>query len=82
MSEIDIKSFYQKGHVIAYSRAGRFKLIQKDYAGSRNDYLKSISYGGFISPMWKLRSAVGYLLSLFKLDVEFLAKILNKKSYK
>jgi glycosyltransferase involved in cell wall biosynthesis len=67
--------------VVAYSRSGRYKLIRKDFAGARKDYWKSIIHFGFHEPVWKIRSVIGMLFSFFKLDVEWLAKLLGKDSY-
>lgn len=81
--EIDkLHAFYLKKLVICYSRSGRYKLIRKDFAGARKDYLKSIIHFGFNEPVWKLRSIVGLIFSLFHSDVEAFSKLLGKVSYK
>jgi glycosyltransferase involved in cell wall biosynthesis len=69
--------------VVSYSRSGRFKLVKKMFSEARADYKKALLSGNpFTMPSWKLRSLVGLMLSWFKLDVEGLARILGKKSYK
>ncbi len=73
---------YKKSHVISYSRSGRYKLIREDFKGARADYKKSLFSFGLHEPVWKLRSLVGLVFSLFKADIEGLAKKLGKVSYK
>jgi hypothetical protein len=68
--------------VISYSRAGRYKLIRKDFKGARKDYVKSIFNFGFRQPLWKLRSITGYFFSLLQMDIEWLAKLIGNDSYK
>lgn len=77
-----IDEYYQNRLVISYSRSGRYKLIRKDFKGARKDYIHSITHYGFKQPGWKLRSAVGIFFSLFRLDVEWLAKLMGHDSYK
>lgn len=67
--------------IVAYSRSGRYKLIRKDFIGARKDYLKSIFSSGTSRIIWRLRSLVGYLFSLFKLDIEKFAKRIGRTSY-
>jgi glycosyltransferase involved in cell wall biosynthesis len=69
--------------VISYSRSGRFKLVKKRYREAREDYQISLKTGNpFLMPVWKLRSLAGIILSWFRMDVEGLARIMGKKSYK
>jgi len=81
-SEIDLHKFYKKKLVICYSRSGRYKLIRKDFKGARKDYFKSIFNFGLKEPIWKLRSVVGIIFSLFHADIETLTKKLGRVSYK
>jgi len=76
-----IDRYYAGRMVIAYARSGRYKLIRKEYSSARRDYLSAIFGFGFVEPVWKLRAATGWILSLFHLDVEGLARILGKRSY-
>lgn len=82
VSESEIHRRYRKLLVMNYSRSGRYKLIRKDFVGARRDYYKSISRFGFYEPLWKLRSAVGIVFSLFHSDIENFAKKLGRVSYK
>jgi len=68
--------------VVSYSRAGRYKLIRKDFKGARKDYIYSITHFGLHQPVWKLRSVVGLLMSFFHSDVEWIAKLIGNTSYK
>ena len=68
--------------VMSFSRSGRYKLIRKDYKGARKDYFHSIKIYGFTEPVWKLRSIIGLIFSYFHINVEWLAAIFNKESYK
>jgi glycosyltransferase involved in cell wall biosynthesis len=73
---------FRKQLVEAHSRSGRYKLMRKDFAGARKNYLKSIFCFGFYQPVWKLRSFIGYGFSLFHADIEMFAKHLGRVSYK
>lgn len=82
INKSQIDKFFKKQLVEAHSRSGRYKLIRKDFKGSRRNYLKSIFGFGFYSPIWKMRSAVGFIFSIFKKDIEKTAKLLGRVSYK
>ncbi|MBI3502611.1 MAG: glycosyltransferase family 2 protein [Bacteroidetes bacterium] len=77
----EVENYFQKIILTGYARAGRYKLIAKDFAGARKDYAKAICYKGFSQFSWRLRAGMGYVLSFFHLDVEWLAKLLGKKTY-
>ncbi len=77
----DIDRYYAGRMVIAFARSGRYKLIRREYASARKDYVKAIFSYGMAKPVWKLRAAVGWIFSLFHLDVEGLARVLGKRSY-
>jgi glycosyltransferase involved in cell wall biosynthesis len=77
----DIDRYYARRMVIAFARSGRYKLIRKEYSSARKDYIKAISGYGMVEPIWKLRAAVGWVFSLFHLDVEGLSRVLGKRSY-
>jgi len=78
----EIEKHYRKLFVVIYSRSGRYKLIRKEFAGARKDYLKSIFGFGLNEPVWKIRSLVGLLFSLFHADIETFTKKLGRASYK
>jgi glycosyltransferase involved in cell wall biosynthesis len=82
VDETKIYNRYKKAMVISYSRAGRYKLIRKDFKGAQKDYINSIFRFGIIQPVWKLRSFIGLIFSFFHWNVEGLAKMLGKHSYK
>lgn len=79
MNEID--NHYRKMMVIAHARQGRYCLIRKQFAEARSHYLKAIFKwkGEYI---WKVRALTGILFSVFHLDVEGLARMLNRPNYK
>lgn len=77
-----IDNYFNNRRVISYSRSGRYKLIRKDFKGARKDYVKSIFSFGLREPLWKLRSLTGLIFSLFKMDVEWLAKLIGHDTYK
>jgi hypothetical protein len=84
MITVDVKEldhYYACRMVIAYARSGRYKLIRKEYAQARRDYLRAIFGYGMAEPVWKLRAVTGWLFSLFHLNVEGLSRILGKRSY-
>ena len=79
---LEIKKYYRKLFVIIYSRSGRYKLIRKDFAGARKDYVKSIFKFGLNKPVWKLRSLVGLFFSFIHSDIEVFTKKIGRVSYK
>jgi glycosyltransferase involved in cell wall biosynthesis len=81
IDEKALDRYYARRMVIAFARSGRYKLIRKEYASARKDYLKAIFRYGMAEPVWKLRAAVGWVFSLFHLDVEGLSSLLGKRSY-
>ena len=78
----DIKKHFYRLLVEANSRSGRYKLMRKDFVGARKNYLRSIFSYGCKGLIWKCRSLVGILFSLFHTDIESLAKRLGRVSYK
>ena len=81
VSKHEIDRHFRKMKIMANSREGRYLLIKKQYKEARMRYLKAIfTRGG--EYWWKIRAAVGLLLSLFHLDVEWLARLLHRPSYK
>jgi glycosyltransferase involved in cell wall biosynthesis len=77
-----IAKHFRNRLVVSYSRSGRYKLIRKDFKGARKDYLHSITHYGLAQPVWKLRSVVGIFFSFFRMDIEWLAKLIGHDSYK
>lgn len=77
-----VDNYFHNRLVISYSRSGRYKLIRKDFRGARKDYLNSVTLYGFKQPLWKIRSLVGIFFSFFRMDVEWLAKLIGNDSYK
>lgn len=82
ISESEIHNHYRKLLVINYSRSGRYQLIRKNFSEARKDYCKSIFHFGFHEPIWKLRSVVGIVFSLFHSDIETFTKKIGRVSYK
>jgi glycosyltransferase involved in cell wall biosynthesis len=78
LTEKEIDLYYKKRMIITYSRNGRFLLIRKKFKEARKSYVKSIFSYGFNEPLWKIRSIIGYILSIFRLDVETLAGIFGR----
>lgn len=73
--------YYQGLLVESYSRSGRYKLIRKEFKSARAEYLRSIFRYGVNKPVWKLRSVIGFIFSLFHKNVEGLSRFLGKTSY-
>jgi len=73
---------YKKRKIITYARSGRFKLIRRDFAGARKDYIRALQIYGLKEPAWKLRAFTGLIFSFLHLDVEILAKWFGKGSLK
>ena len=82
ISKKNITIHFRKQLVEAHSRSGRYKLMRKDFSGARKNYLKSIFGYGFYGLVWRLRSIVGFVFSIFHMDIENFAKHLGKVSYK
>lgn len=76
-----LKKHYTCQKIITYSRAGRYKLIRRDFRNARHAYIVSMVTGGYTEPVWKLRSLVGIVFSFLHLNVEGLSKVLGKKHY-
>ncbi len=68
--------------LIAYARSGRYRLIRREYARARKDYVKAMTFPLFGEWTWRLRAATGFVFSLLHLNVEGLAKMLGRKTYK
>lgn len=76
-----VMHYYESMGLVAYSRSGRFKLVRKEYRSARHDYLKAITFKTRGKWMWRLRSMIGFMMSIFHLDVEWIAKLLGKKTF-
>ena len=76
-----IYHYYDQLCLVAYARSGRYRLIRKEFKRSRKDYMKAIIYPVSGKGMWRLRSLIGLTMSFFHLDVEWIAKLLGKKTY-
>jgi hypothetical protein len=81
LAECDLSSHFDSELQIAYARSGRYRLLRRDFRGARKDYLRAVFYRGPGNPAWRLRSIVGFVCSLFKKDVESLARALGKRTY-
>jgi len=82
VSEKSISTYFDSTLQIAHSRMGRYKLLQKDWAGARQEYRTAIFYPGLVNALWRVRSVIGYLFSFFHWDVEHLARLLGRPNYK
>lgn len=81
ISSVEIDHYFNKNIHIGYARSGRYKLMQKKFQEARNDYSSAIFYKGTTNYLWRLRSVIGYLFSFLNMDVEWIAKLLGKKTY-
>jgi glycosyltransferase involved in cell wall biosynthesis len=81
MTEAEICRYFDRIMVSAYSRAGRYKLIRGQYREARKDYIKSMIMPGG-QYMWRIRSLIGLIFSFFHLNIETLASMLGRPSYK
>lgn len=77
-----IESNFKNKLVIVYSRMGRYNLVKKRYKLARKNYYLSIQTNGFNNIIWKLRSIIGLIMSYLRLDVEWLARLFGRVSYK
>jgi hypothetical protein len=82
ISERRLTVYFNSAIHIAYARSGRYRLLRKDFRGARADYRKAIFSGPWGNWMWRVRSVIGYIFSLFGKDVEGLARRLGKPDYK
>lgn len=76
-----LKIYFAELMIVGYSRSGRYKLIRKEFKAARKDYIQSLRLPGG-AYLWKLRSLVGLFFSWFHLDIEWLAQLLKRKTYK
>ncbi len=81
VTEKQISQYYNKKLVISYARAGRYKLIRREFGNARKDYIKAIFYPKFCCFTWRLRALTGLVFSLFNMNVEGLSRKLGKISY-
>ncbi len=81
IDQVKFDDYYLRRIIVAYARSGRYKLIRKDFASARKDYVKAIAKGGLKEPVWKLRALTGLFFSFLHLDVEGLARLLGRKHY-
>jgi len=82
LTKKEIDDHFRKRLVMSYARSGRYKLIRKDFTGARKDYMHAMTHYGFAEPVWKLRAAVGLFFSFFRMDIEWLAKLIGNATYK
>lgn len=82
LSKPEIDLHFKRRLVKGYSSSGRYKLLRKDFKGARKDYLHSIFQYGLVEPVWKIRSLTGYFFSLFRMDVEWIARLIGNPTYK
>lgn len=77
-----VRKHYRSALVVAYARSGRYRLIRKEFAAARKDYLHAIFLSPvWVEPIWKLRALAGLVCSIFNKDVEGLARFLGKRYY-
>lgn len=79
--DLDMEKFennYVNNKIISASRQGRYSLIKGEFEIARTYYKISIVSGGFKQILWKIRSIIGFILSFFHMDVEFLADFFGK----
>lgn len=81
LTKDEIDKHFASRLVISFSRSGRYKLIRKDFKGARKDYWYSVIHYGVSEPVWKIRSLVGLFFSFFRMDVEWIAKLIGNESY-
>lgn len=81
VDDTQLKSHFNNTLIAVYSRVGRYRLLREQYKAARKDYLASIFHPGK-GPIWRLRSFVGLAFSLLHINIEGLAKLLGRPSYK
>lgn len=77
-----LDDYFRKKLQVALARSGRYKLVRKDYSGARKDYMRSLGMNGFSQPAWKLRAMIGIVMSLLHTDVEWMARLAGRTTYK
>jgi glycosyltransferase involved in cell wall biosynthesis len=82
ITERDMHKYFKKRIMTGYAMSGRYKLMRKDFRNARKDYFKSLFFIGVFEPVWRLRAIIGLTCSFFHYDVEGIAKLMGKKSYK
>ena len=82
VSASQINSHFKNRLMIAYATSGRYRLMRGEFPEAREDYVMAIFYPLPGNLLWRLRAIIGYLYSLFHLNVEGLSRKLGKVSYK
>jgi glycosyltransferase involved in cell wall biosynthesis len=82
LKEKDLQNAYITKIISTHARAGRYCLLRKEYKMARRHYVKSILTFGKPSILWRTRALLGLVMSFFHMDVEWMAKLLGKKTYK
>ena len=82
-SEQEIQDLNNNNMLVAHSRFGRYQLRKRNFSEARKNYWISTLHKGTPSmTTWRIRSIVGLLFSLFRIDLEVFIKLLGKKNYK
>lgn len=81
MSINKIKMILNNKNTIAYSIHGRSCLVRKEFATARTSFFKSFTNSSSLLLSWRIKSFIGFILSFFRLDLEWIASSLGKKTY-
>ncbi|HZV71281.1 MAG TPA: glycosyltransferase family A protein [Saprospiraceae bacterium] len=76
-----INTFFEQACLEGYARSGRYKLIRKEFRSARKDYIAAITSPVKGKMVWRLRAVVGFVVSFLHLDVEWIAKLMGKRTY-
>ena len=77
-----IFSFYEQACLEAYARSGRYKLLRCEFKSARKDYIKAITSPISGRMLWRLRALIGLVHGYLHKDVEWLAALLGKRTYR
>ncbi len=78
----DITRHFYTMEMSGRSTYARACLMRKEFTQARTQYLQVIFFPHTFNFMWRLRSLVGYVMSLLGWDVELLARLMGKRYYK
>ncbi len=77
-----IESILNNKLTMSYSIYGRSCLVRKEYNQAINSFVKSITNPSDLLLSWRIKSILGVAMAWLKLDLEWMAKLLGKNTYK
>ena len=71
---------YHRHCLVMHVRSGRYRLIRREYVRARKDFLNAIGHSAQGMYVWRFRSMVGLIMSFLHLDVEWMPRLMGRRS--